>query len=401
MGEEQIKKYNELLKQSGKLDDTTRQKLVERLQKPFADPDWEAARQEIIAAGLQFPEATRFQAALQAEWVASQPPPPKDPNWKPDEAALAELVNKLKKYGSPDAEDVERIISHGPNHPDFDSYINHLRGMSIDTRPWAPHDPFPKGRCGQVWTIPHEVQRKAIPIIRAQYESTKDVNAFKLAEKRLTGTANSLKEIQQRIGRMNEACPGLNLDVHNFVVNDLSAWGGLQADYYEGRRMGREAGGNYEAEYITLHDWLSDPINRKDKNRPNKPRDDKWDRELKNIQTEYTKNKPDRYKDGFKGKAGIPVETILGYREKLDALNNLSEGVKDAILYDVKNAPSAAEGKSVWDRVMAAAQTNAGQTKLIDEFLPKSPELVEEEEADEDRQWRASLSDKSVVVQAD
>jgi hypothetical protein len=77
----------------------------------------------------------------------------------------------------------------------------------------------------------------------------------------------------------------------------------------------------------------------------------------------------------------------------LDALNNLSEGVKDAILYDVKNAPSAAEGKSIWDRVMAAAQTNAGQTKLIDEFLPKSPELVEEEEANEDRQWRASLSD--------
>lgn len=391
MGAEQLKQANEALKQTGTLDDLARQKLTKRLGSPFADPDWEAARKEAVAAGVNVPEAPQLQAALQAQWRAEHIPP-KDPNWNPSADDLAAFVADLKKRGAGDAEDIIKYIEYGPNHPNFHSVINYARGRGVDTRKWVPHVPFPKGLCGQQFTMPYDIQQKIKPILRAQYESTKNYDVYGTAIKRSTMAANSFKEFQQRMARMEEACPGLGVSGVQPEINDLSAWGGLQAGYYEGLRMAREAGGDYEAEYITLHDWLSDPVNRKNPNQPDKQRDAVWDQKIKDIQKEYTKGKPDRYKDGYKGKAGIPIETILGYRDNLDSLQNYAEGVKDAILYEVKNASSAVEGQSIWERVWTASKTMAGQTKMIDEFLPKSPSVVTEEEAREEDAWMASVS---------
>jgi hypothetical protein len=370
MGSEQIARVNDQLKKSGKLDDTTRQKFMKRLQKPFADPDWEAARKELAEKGMNLPSAHVWQASLKHD----APPPAKDPNWRPSEADLGKLkADYVTKSGQHDGDEVVAAIRHGPTHPEFHSNINWLRTNGVDTRKILPRKASDK----KVYIIPFDIQQRVKPMLDSYFEN--DRNAKWVVEQRLTRQAATLEDFKATIKKLNDSCPQLNLVVETPQEQEATPWGAPMSTYYHGLRLARDAGNDKESEFEALYDWLSDPTNQKDPKKPNSGKDKEFDAKEKFYNEEFGTGKDMTRQDGSGGRAGIPSETVLSYRAYLDAEGDqgggYAENIKDAILLEIKSAATRAEGEAIWNRVKSA-QSMPARLAIMKEFGEKTPEQL-------------------------
>lgn len=416
--------------------DQERKVLQPRLCKPFNDPDWEAARKELEAAGVKLPargggDITTTAAAEpgagpvpgtgpepesdgQSRRKAPPPPPPPPelplvpanqpgpayPQYEPPSTAdVKDIKHFLSAAGSsftPEA--VIGPLLAGPSHPDFSHKLNYLRYKGMTTRKWVPMAPNKT-----MYRLDDGTIDTCMGAIDDIANLRKDLKA---------SLVESLTSSHETVAGLNEAIKDIN-KVGLFTLEaveegdadgyktETSAGGHVWYDYLQGRNLARAEGLETVEMLGATYDFLCDP-----RNKPNPKSDrntvawwkvmnDRWDQfasERKNVIDN----------DWIVGKAGIPAEEMTGYRTDLEYLGLYPQSIIDAILRVVKSKETAQEARELFKLLIIQSATSKGAVEVVKvyenftkEALKYEKELKKAEEQEKNERANAAEPGRS------
>jgi hypothetical protein len=371
------------------MEDEPRRDLMKRLAKPLSDPGWETARTELATQGLQLPPAEELSKLLlkakaeaeaggtgggnqpqAANHTPNQSSLPKYQFTKPTDADIQQLKLDLEsKNSSLDFDDeVAAPLLAGPDHDQFAQTINYIRYKGISTRKWVPMATGLK----TMYRVPDAVQDRYIKLIERNTDE-KYVWQGKMYLKQGYDTLDELKKYMAELKALSNNTVSVKVpegEEDKFKCDKCALNGSIWYEYPRRLAAAESEGPEAVSALEALYDFLCDPYNKPIPGRKNAQKQNWWTQSSAQWWSEHINVSDNEY---IVGKAGLPALEMVDYKKKLSSIGYPNETF-NVILSEIKNAPTAEEGRAIFKQVYQPGQSTSRSHEVIKMYEEKTAE---------------------------